>query len=275
MTFAANFEIILLVQAAGLVILAATLVYLGFVYRTAIKDRGLLKERIRERDAQRFARLLRHLDIMFRRRTGLSGRLLALALEGESEKSANIDGYKVETEEFLQRLVDDLQHALSDFTDNQCVVTIKLLYHDPKTDAAMVETIFRDSFSADSRKEQFSAKEPFRPKDHFMFKEIIERMPFDAFLAFDNIKRDCPSYFHPSNHWRSFFNSSAVHAISSPDNSESERIFGFLCVDNKKGGLDADVTRYTLSIASTAIFYVLTATMSLDEYSEEKLAGEE
>lgn len=249
--------------------------YLGFVYRTAIKDRGLLKERIRERDAQRFARLLRYLDIVFRRRAGLSGRLLALALEGDTEKSVNIDGYRVETDEFLQRLVDGLQFSLSDLTDNQCVVTIKLLYQDPATGAAMVETIFRDSISADSRGEHFAAKEPFRPKDHFMFKNIIESIPFDAFLAIENIRKDCPDYFHQSTHWKSFFNSSAVHAISSPDNNESERIFGFLCVANKNGGLDADVIRYRLSIASAAIFYVLTVTMSLDEFGEEQISGEE
>jgi len=241
-----------LVSAFGTLFLLASSFFLILVL--ANTRRRL--HRANARHTERYARVLNTLDQMFQRRARLSQALIAVA-HGDSPPS----DYQDFVNNFLALITDDLRKLLTDFTGTSCSVSIKLLEIVPNHAEPQVSTVFRDSESGRERPAIYDKYEPFPLNEHSLLNRVINEEPFQAFHAFDNIRRDCPDYHNPYPQWRGLFNASAVHAIT--DSHNGDRIFGFLCIDNRNGGLDHESVRYIMSIACSAIFYALAAAAEL------------
>ena len=217
-------------------------------------------------DEERFSLALRELDRIFRTRTKLSGHMLDV-VAGKS----NIEDYNALVEDYLSRIVNDIEHLFSEITKNKCVVTIKLIVDVGEGEEATpgVITAFRDSDSMDVRTESYDGLEPIFVSEHTFINEILTADPFNAYVASNDLRSRRPDYKNPNESWHRLFNSSAVHAIGSPGTRTPESFYGFLCIDNRHGGLGSSYVRPITSIVSTAIFYVLSASSMLGEIQEE------
>lgn len=234
--------------------------YFGFLWHKATKK---IYE-ADERHSLRLAQALRQLDKIFKRRTGLSADLISVAAGDIGSPD-----YRKKADIYLSFLVDDLEKLFSDYTQNVCVVSIKLLSYDTNLECSIVQTRYRDSNNGGNRLKEYSHLEPFEIEQHSFISMIVNRTPFDAFFASDDIRSDYTNYQNPNDNWKSLFNSSAIHAVVSPDHRVQEKIFGFLCVDNRKGGLDNDVVKALMAIVSTSIFYVISGSETLDSIRQD------
>lgn len=236
--------------------LLAVAVYTLFIWRNASKKLTICNERNNER----FASALGQLDRIFKRRTGLSGDLMDAAAGQIS--SADYDA-KVHT--FLKELVDDLQVLFSDFTESKCTVTIKLLVQTESSENLNVVTAYRDRESAKIRTGIYRDFEPYSIEEHSLIRRILESSPFCEHVSSDDLRSLGREYRNPNPDWNNLFNASAIHAIVSPDNYVTESVFGFLCIDNKGGRLSTNAVTKLMSISSTAVFYVLSASSILND----------
>lgn len=244
-------------------IVASLLVAIAMIAATAylvmaLRNVSKRLDSANERQRQRHAQALRQLDRIFKRRTGLSGDLIAAAI---GELTGVDFGKKVD--QYLQKLVDDLEVLFTEFTRDKCTISIKLLIYDEASGQSKVHTVFRDSDSAKYRENQYTQLEPFDITAHYFIESIVQNTPFNEYVACDDIVRECPQYRNPNPQWARLFNASAVYAICSPEKTESESIYGFLCIDNKRGFLNSDAVQALMSIVATSIFYVLSASMAL------------
>lgn len=211
-----------------------------------------------------FVVALRQLDRIFKRRTQLSGKLLDVIAGHRSSQD-----YSSHVDAFLSGLVDDTEVLFSELTHSKCVVTIKLLVETSNSGSSSpaVITAFRDRDSQEARGDIYDDFEPFEITGHSFIRELLTDDPFKTFVASDNLRGLGHAYENPNDHWSTLFNSSAVHAIVSPGVRSSDSVYGFLCVDNRHGGLASEHVQPLMSIVSTAVFYVLSAASMLDEMS--------
>lgn len=254
------------VELAQSIILGALLlvVLAQLAYFSVRGSRSPSKTIARDVDDAAFSLALRHLDRIFKRRTHLSGHLLAVAAGEE-----RADVYHDYVELYLSNIVDDIEALFSELTKSKCVVTIKLLVDVEDDVGPAVVTAFRDRDSQETRPNAYSDIEPFSMAKHAFISKILTESPFNNFRASDNLSKMGSDYWNPNPNWASLFNASAVHAIASPGSRDAEAVYGFLCIDNRHGGLAKDYTNPLMSIISTAIFYVMSTASMLEQKGEE------
>lgn len=132
----------------------------------------------------------------------------------------------------------------------------------------MIETRYRDIDSSRSRRNERVDIEPFPLEYHSFISKIVHRKPFVNFIGSNKISEDFPDYANRNPSWHRQFSSAIIHEIVSPSRIRSDRIYGFICVDNRRGSLNNDVAHAFMIIASTAVFYVISSGEALEVISK-------
>jgi Tfp pilus assembly protein PilE len=207
----------------------------------------------------RSALILRELDDLFQKRTGLSNSLIEHAKGGETSSS-----FRDQSTDFMQATVETTAKLLNQITGDECAVSVKLFFPDAATSKPLVRTFFRDHRSAKRRIVEYEKLEPYGYEKNSILKTIIDTKPYITFEYSNNLDLNPSNYRNPNSNWRSHFRASAIHRISNPEDQSPGQTYGFLCADNRDGNFNDTEVRRVMSIVSTAIYYCIYATTALE-----------
>lgn len=237
------------------------IVVLLLVWRNAARQ----KDKRFGREDQKYRQIFTHLKRVFRRRTGLSNYLVR-AVNGQQPTSH----YPRQSAAYLQALVNDVRDLCSAYTSYSCCVSIKLLIPQ-ESGPPLVRTAFRDEVNSASRLASYGDYEPFEIMHHSLLAELINSEPTQSFLHCNDLKRNRPNYKNPNPNWKKLFNASAVMMIADPEvatDTGELHGYGFLMVDNTRGGFDDETFRDILSIVASSAYYVISAADAIERSKE-------
>lgn len=185
--------------------------------------------------------------------------LVAHALVEEIENSSDIDllqtRFRYETAIHLNRILGSVVGLYSLVSGYPCAACIKIrTYENPD----YITTIWRDASSRVLRKGYDQGALGVYPLSENTAFDTILRSKTSDFFGCDNLT-GLGSYRNLNTLYHEFYNATAVHAIRRPDApvSEPDSIIGFICVDNKGGGLHNDFAVQGLGILSYLMYSFL------------------
>ncbi len=145
----------------------------------------------------------------------------------------------------------NLKRIMDHIVDDDCSVSIKLLTYGDDDRDLYVKTLVRDPLSYRKRKGIDSDLPSFPVKKNTAFNIIMSESDRRSFYVCDDLSSD-PEYVNMNFERKKFYNATIVMPIGSPvENgaSSSGRYYGFICIDNMKGGFnDPSVIQFLASI---------------------------
>ncbi|GAP38663.1 hypothetical protein ABXN37_26535 [Piscinibacter sakaiensis] len=164
-------------------------------------------------------------------------------------------------EMFYLFLVDNLKIMMDLLTGRRCAVTIKIV-EGSEGGVFMMRTFMRDAASYRSRKTADSSAAEYPYYDNTAFREILSG-PRRSFYVSDNLGAEA-TYANSNPAWKRLYNATLVCPIRMQLNGEvpADRreysVLGFLCVDNREGGLDRpDCIELLASVADSLFNHFL------------------
>lgn len=144
---------------------------------------------------------------------------------------------------FLILIVTSIQNYFSNYTDDNCSVTLKLL-DDDKTH---IQTLFRDPVNLKKRRQaerSYLNNNSYLVSDNTAFEIITDEQFTNIYFASDNLVElyENHNYKNMNPQWFKLYNSTVVVPISMLLSRNSRKIVGFITVDNFKGNLADDIS---------------------------------
>ncbi len=247
----------------------------GSVFVLTVLCGGLLAANANARRKRKFARqfeearirpVLRSLASISKVRTGLSENLISLALGGDADPD-----FSGKVRLFFNVVCDEARRAMSEYTRSECVVSIKIIL--PASEEGgdfLVQTIGRDTASAEQRREIYDSSEPYAYTKHAMIKDLVDSAPQRRYRFSNDLSSFPGGYFNPHPEWQRLFNSSAIHMIADPEKNENESVYGFLMIDSVDGHFDGGVCRDLMEVISSTLYFAVHASAAVELISEER-----
>jgi hypothetical protein len=164
-------------------------------------------------------------------------------------------------EMFYLFLVDNLKIMMDLLTGDKCAVTIKIVAA-ADSGILMIKTFMRDAVSYRARKSADSLATEYPYYENSAFREILSGPKRNYFVT-DNLSGES-TYSNSNPNWKKIYNATLVCPIrmqlnyDSPSDRQEFSVLGFLCVDNKNGGLDRpDCIELVASIADSMFNHFL------------------
>lgn len=247
-------------------ILSLTLcTYLMLANKQFSKERQVKK--INEREKTEY--ILKRLNDIFSLRTDLENLFIEYAIDGSmffddgrsSTGDSNI-GYKDISIKYLDFCVSKLKQIMDFISkDDECAVTIKILIPNPDglDLTPHITTYARDKESDFSRMDFDKECESFEFTEQTAFKHLLLDEPASEIYFSNDLKRlhKAGMYKNINPDWSSFYNATAVVPIKNPKMRENDEVLGFLCVDNRHGGMTEQTTSEIMKIIANSIYYAL------------------
>jgi hypothetical protein len=172
------------------------------------------------------------------------------------ECSVNLDDM---TQDYVAVVISRAKSIFDELTGDECAVCVKRL--GLNEDGAfpelptVVKTI-RDPASQLRRSVDNNEKIDIRENTAFDF--IMDRKNKKDFYFNNALFRSYLEgvYQNSRNTWQNHYNATAVCAIRNPSKDYDNEVLGFLCIDNTKGGFDAELTYAIMQSVSSCLFYV-------------------
>jgi len=171
---------------------------------------------------------------------------------------------------YLITLAGNLKIFFDKSTEDDCSVCIKLIKK--VNDEILIKTLIRDSSSYRERKEHdFSDSRHtkiYPASENTAFNMICSEDFKDTFFVSDNLGKlyDEGKYTNSNPRWQTYYNATLVVPISIIPNKEfphERHILGFLCVDNKRGGLNR---RYLIDLLAGFSDILFNLFLEYDEF---------
>jgi hypothetical protein len=165
---------------------------------------------------------------------------------GDSVDKEKFDEISLELDDFLCKFATHICKVFNHYTGNVCHVAIKTLNN------GNVTTWIREkSVSESSRSSIDEALNIFPYEKNTAFKEIIDNenkyFYMNNWLSMSKFLR---RYKNLNPQWKKYYRATLVVPITKythPQMINSDNVWGFICVDNKKGGFDSGAAPYILS----------------------------
>lgn len=215
---------------------------------------------------EKYSIILASIANLAKTRTGLSRDLLKLA-EGKDID----DSHEQAVSKFLREACDNLRSALTSYTNSSCTVSVKII--SPKETESKnfyVRTVARDAHSAVIRSNVYENIEPYEFKSHYLISKLVLSDPQSAYTFENDLQSLGDEYRNPMHDWHRFFNASAIHLISDPSSELNDSVYGFLMVDNIKGGFDNGPVRHIMETYSVMLYFVLRSAVAIKAIMERK-----
>lgn len=248
--------------SVAVLVLVLLLVQTAFTYRRATNERNLARARIEDYKRKNLLHsdvILRELDSLFKLRTGLSNALISYAATGQSDQE-----FRNLSAEYMQACVDTVARILHGVTGTRCAVSIKLFTPEEGSNRLLLRTYFRDVYSATKRAKEYEKIEPYQYRENTVMKFLMESEPRRRFAFHNDLKDKELAYSNPNKNWSKLFSATAAHTVANPDSEDADQMYGFLCTDSSKAVFTEAETGQLLSIVSTAIYYCVYATSTLE-----------
>lgn len=160
-------------------------------------------------------------------------------------------------EMFYLFVVNNVKNIMDILTGDKCSVCIKVL-EENDSGIVMVRTFMRDSSSYRERKlgDQGFGSYPYY--ENTAFKLILSNSPVSIYFS-DDLSKE-PTYVNSNSNWRHLYNSTLVcpirmELISAQESDKTEySTLGFLCIDNKRGGLGKRACVQVAAAISDSLF---------------------
>lgn len=182
-------------------------------------------------------------------------RMLLLYSKSSEIKNSRKEVTK-ETGEFLKNFTAHICKVFNEYTGKECHVTIKTLSNAGEISSWARETLLLKITERSSVDEEL---EKFIYNDNTAFEEIIDNKK--KFFYTNNWLKTASilgSYKNANNDWKKYYNATLVVPITSHTSPGmiKEKTWGFICVDNKGGGFDEDISVWILMSFSKICFNI-------------------
>ncbi len=148
-------------------------------------------------------------------------------------------------------LLDKLAEILELVTGEECGACLKMFNED-----GLIRAKFRDSDSFSMRRFADRMYLPSDHREHSPFKELFDGDVGDTFWCCNDLAALGDNYRNPNKYWQRHYNATAIALMKPPFAKVGDSVLGFLCVDNKNGGFDVEVTREILQTFAACFFYL-------------------
>jgi hypothetical protein len=192
------------------------------------------------------------------------------------EKSTEYNGpnIKIEFSKFIFHLLDNTSSIFEVLTGKKCAVTIKTL----DDEKSKITTLERDSGSRRERAEADVKKPSFYAKENTAFLRIIDSEN-NTYACDDLIEEHKAKRYKNSNpRWQDRYTACLVAPIrcrmSASKGVEDYDLFGFICVDNKWGGLATKECSDILCSIGDNLYCIFTALDEIFEPEAKKIIKE-
>jgi len=180
-----------------------------------------------------------------------------LALDvGETPSETELVDLERTNEMFYLFVVNNIKTAMDTLTDDKCSVCIKMLVEGDQG-ILMLRTFMRDSSSYRERKVADTEAAEYPYFENTAFKEILSGDR--NYYASNDLSAET-TYINSNRNWRELYNSTLVCPIRMQLIPEEETdsvdysVLGFLCVDNRRGGLAERVSVQTLASIADSLY---------------------
>ncbi|GHT94428.1 hypothetical protein AGMMS49545_15700 [Betaproteobacteria bacterium] len=159
-------------------------------------------------------------------------------------------------EMFYLFVVDIVKTSMDILTGGKCSVCIKFVFENER-EILMLRTFMRDSNSYRERKIADLMATVYPYYDNTAFKEILDGKR--NYYASDDLSSEKP-YFNSNQNWREQYNSTLVcpiRILGLPENDNDGvyySVLGFICVDNREGGLAKQICVQTLASVADSLY---------------------
>jgi hypothetical protein len=163
------------------------------------------------------------------------------------------------TGHYVDVVISRTKSIFDELTGDNCAVCVKRLGRNDDGTFPELPTVvktIRDSTSQLRRSVDNDEKIDIRENTAFDY--IMDGNKKRNFYFNNALFRSFVSgeYKNSRNNWYNHYNATAVCAIQNPSKDHRDEIIGFLCIDNTKGGFDAELTYAIMQSVSSCLYYV-------------------
>jgi hypothetical protein len=189
---------------------------------------------------------MQFIDDVAREYNAFLEKLRAFTLEAMDDGRMHSEAYdqylhrtRADTNQFFQAALNRICVLYTEYTNNQCHVSVKLF----NPDTEKVRTVFRDDLSTSNRDSVDENLKWYEYRANTAFIQILDNNSKDSFLCNHLwLATLCGKYKNGNPRWTKFYSASIVAPITMKTHSaeiNKESVLGFLCVDNRHGGFDS------------------------------------
>lgn len=179
--------------------------------------------------------------------------------EADPQEKSNPDvllqNFRRTNEMFHLFLIDNVRNAFESITGDKCSTCIKILALDDYSEDILVRTYIRDSNSYRARKGSDDEIFEYAYYENTAFKTILSSGNNASYYACDDLSSES-TYINLNDGWKSIYNATLVAPIrmklGSPATEYS--VIGFICVDNKGGGLNNEACINLLASIADSLY---------------------
>ena|GEM_PF-4649365 len=254
-------------------VLFISFIYNGFSYLRNINlqnrlnnlnvDRKII-DQIRERDKDSFERIQqvsqegsKIISLLYAHSVAKAG---GYAASGEEQNSISL-----RVSMYLLYFLDNVKETFDALTGYNCSSCIKFLLpaNVGGTGEILVKTYMRDACSYGKRKSSDAVLGEYNYKANTAFEYIMNSEVEDMHYISNNLRMET-MYNTANNKYSRYYNATVVVPICLKKSDEPDMVYGFLCVDNKRGGFDEIIAPAVLQAYADQLLMVLMMGVDLE-----------